>query len=43
MDIDTLKDNKIRAMIIESGSTLILDKDLVIAKAKQADVTVIAM
>ena len=41
--IDTLKDNKIRAMIIEAGSTLILDKDLVIEKAKKADVTIIAM
>ena len=41
--IDTLKDNKIRAMVIEAGSTLILDKDLVISKAKQADVTIVAM
>ena len=40
--IDTLKDNKIRAMIIESGSTLILDKELVIEKAKQSNVTIIA-
>jgi hypothetical protein len=30
--IDTLKNNKIRAMVIEAGSTLILDKDEVIKK-----------
>ncbi len=41
--IDTLKDNKIRAMIIEANSTLILDKDVVIEKAKQTGVTIIAM
>ena len=41
--VDTLKDNKIRAMVIEADSTLILDKDLVIEKAKQADITIIAM
>lgn len=41
--IDTLKDNKIRAMIIEAGSTLILDKDLVIQKAQEAGVTIVAL
>ena len=41
--VDTLKDNKIRAMIIEANSTLILDKDVVIKKAKQTDVTIVAM
>lgn len=40
--IDTLKNNKIRAMIIEAGSTLILDKDDVIKKAKESNVTIIA-
>ena len=37
------EDNKIRAMIIEAGSTLILDKDIVISKAKESNVTIIAM
>jgi DUF1009 family protein len=41
--IDTLKDNKIRAMAIEAGSTLILDKDEVIKKAKENDVTILAI
>lgn len=40
--VDTLKNNKIRAMIVEAGSTLILDKDDVIKKAKEANVTIIA-
>ncbi len=39
--VDTLKNNKIRAMIIEAGSTLILDKEEVIKKAKDAGVTII--
>lgn len=41
--IDVLKNNKVRAMVIEADSTLILDKDLVIEKAKNADVTIVAM
>lgn len=41
--IDVLKNNKIRAMVIEADSTLILDKDLVIEKAKNAGVTIVAM
>jgi hypothetical protein len=41
--IDTLKNNKIRAMIIEAGSTLILDKDEVIKKAKENDITILAI
>ena len=41
--IDTLKNNEIRAMVIEANATLILDKDIVIEKAKQADVTIVAM
>jgi hypothetical protein len=40
--IDTLNDNKIRAMIIEADSTLILDKDEVLEKAKKTNVTIIA-
>lgn len=40
--IDTLKNNKIRAMVIEADSTLILDKDEVIKKAEEAKVTIIA-
>ncbi len=40
--VDTLKNNKIRAMVVEAGSTLILDKDDVIKKAKEANVTIIA-
>ena len=39
--VDTLKNNKIRAMIIEAGATLILDKDEVIDKAKKNEVTII--
>lgn len=41
--IDTLKNNKIRAMVIEAGSTLILDKDEVIKKAKENGVTILAI
>jgi hypothetical protein len=41
--IDTLKNNKIRAMIIESDATLILDKEEVIRKAKDLDVTIVAI
>lgn len=41
--INTLKENKIRAMAIEAGSTLILDKDEVIKKAKELDVTIIGL
>jgi len=41
--IDTLKENKIRAMAVESGVTLILDKEEVIQKAKSAGVTIIGV
>lgn len=41
--VDTLKNNKIRAMVIEADSTLILDKDVVISKAKDCGVTIIAL
>lgn len=41
--IDTLKNNKIRAMVIEAGSTLILDKDEVIKKAKENGITILAI
>lgn len=40
--IDTLNDNKIRAMIIEADATLILDKEEVLEKAKKTNVTMIA-
>lgn len=40
--IETLKENKARAMVIESDSTLILDIDETSKKAKQAGVTIIA-
>jgi len=40
--IDTLNDNKIRAMIIEADATLILDKEEVLEKAKKTNVTIIA-
>ena len=39
--VDTLKNNKIRAMVIEAGSTLILDKENVIKKAEETGVTII--
>lgn len=39
--VDTLKNNKIRAMVIEAGATLVLDKEKVIEKAKEAGVTII--
>jgi DUF1009 family protein len=38
--VDTLRQNKVRAMAIESGVTLILDKDEVIKKAKEEKVTI---
>jgi len=41
--IDTLKENKIRAMALEAGSTLILDKEEVIKKANKAGVTILAI
>ncbi|AKL97832.1 LpxI family protein [Endomicrobium proavitum] len=41
--IDVLKENKIRAMAVESGSTLILDKDELVKKANKAGVTIIAI
>ncbi|MDR2860431.1 MAG: UDP-2,3-diacylglucosamine diphosphatase LpxI [Elusimicrobiota bacterium] len=41
--IETLKENKARAMAIEADSTLILDIDEVIKKAKSAGVTIIAV
>ncbi|MDR2437363.1 MAG: UDP-2,3-diacylglucosamine diphosphatase LpxI [Endomicrobium sp.] len=41
--VDTLKENKVRAMAIESGVTLILDKDEVIEKAKKFAVTILGI
>ncbi|MDR2676846.1 MAG: UDP-2,3-diacylglucosamine diphosphatase LpxI [Endomicrobium sp.] len=41
--INVLKENKIRAMAIEAGVTLILDKNDTIIKAKQEKVTIIAV
>jgi DUF1009 family protein len=41
--IDTLKENKVRAMVVESGVTLILDKDDVIEKAKKLSITIIGI
>lgn len=41
--IEVLKENKARAMIVESGSTLILDEQEVVEKAVKAGVTIIAM
>lgn len=41
--VDTLKENKVRAMAIEAGVTLILDKEEVVKKAKDAGVTIIAV
>jgi DUF1009 family protein len=41
--IDTLKENKVRAMAIEAGSTLILDKDEAVKKAKDNGVTIIGI
>ncbi|MDR3092612.1 MAG: UDP-2,3-diacylglucosamine diphosphatase LpxI [Endomicrobium sp.] len=41
--VDTLKENKVRAMAIESGGTLILDKNEVIEKAEKAGVTILAI
>lgn len=41
--IDTLIQNKVRAMAIEAGVTLILDKDEVIKKAKEKKVTIIGI
>jgi DUF1009 family protein len=41
--IDNLKENKVRAMAIESGVTLILDKDELIEKAKKLGATIIGI
>lgn len=41
--IATLKNNKIRAMVIEAEATLILDKEEVIKKAKELDITIVAV
>ncbi|MDR1122469.1 MAG: UDP-2,3-diacylglucosamine diphosphatase LpxI [Endomicrobium sp.] len=41
--IDNLKENKVRAMAIESNVTLILDKDEAIEKAKNFGVTIIGI
>ncbi|MDR3256291.1 MAG: UDP-2,3-diacylglucosamine diphosphatase LpxI [Endomicrobium sp.] len=41
--VNTLKENKVRAMAIEADVTLILDRDEVIWKAKEAGVTIIAI
>ena len=41
--IDTLIENRVRAMAIEAGVTLILDKKEVIDKAKKAGVTVLGI
>ncbi|MDR0617739.1 MAG: UDP-2,3-diacylglucosamine diphosphatase LpxI [Endomicrobium sp.] len=38
--VDTLKQNKVRAIAIEAGVTLILDKNEVIEKAKEEKVTI---
>jgi len=41
--VDTLKENKVRAMAVEAGVTLVLDKDEVVKKAKEAGVTIVAV
>lgn len=41
--VGVLKENKIRAMAVEAGVTLILDREDVIKKAKEAGVTIIAV
>ncbi|MGE4385517.1 MAG: LpxI family protein [Endomicrobiaceae bacterium] len=41
--VRTLKENKIRAMIVEAGATLILDKEKVLKQAQSAEVTIIAV
>ena len=41
--VDILKDNKVRAMAIEAGVTLILDRAEVEKKAKEAGVTIVAV
>jgi DUF1009 family protein len=41
--IDNLKENKVRAMAIESGVTLILDKDELVEKAKKLGTTIIGI
>jgi DUF1009 family protein len=38
--VNTLKENKIRALAVEAGVTLILDKEEVIRQAKEAGVTI---
>ncbi|MDR0915119.1 MAG: UDP-2,3-diacylglucosamine diphosphatase LpxI [Endomicrobium sp.] len=41
--IDVLKENKVRVLAIEAGKTLILDTNDVIKKAKQLNITIIAI
>jgi DUF1009 family protein len=41
--VDTLRENKVRAMAIEAGVTLMLDKEKVIDTAKKAGVTVLGI
>jgi DUF1009 family protein len=41
--INVLKENKVRALVIEAGVTLILDKDEVINKAERDGVTILAI
>ena len=41
--INTLKENKIRAMAVEAGVTLILDKEEMIKQAKAAGVTILGI
>lgn len=41
--IDTLKENKIRALIIEAGVTLMLDKDETIKKAQENNIAIVGI
>ena len=41
--VDILKENKVRAMAVEAGVTLILDKEDVVKKAKDSGVTIISV
>ncbi|MCL2485439.1 MAG: UDP-2,3-diacylglucosamine diphosphatase LpxI [Endomicrobia bacterium] len=41
--IDILKENKVRVMAVETGVTLILDKDEVIKKANESNVTIVGV
>ncbi|MDR3281883.1 MAG: UDP-2,3-diacylglucosamine diphosphatase LpxI, partial [Endomicrobium sp.] len=41
--LDVLRDNKIRVMAIETGATLVLDKNEVIEKAKKMNITMLAI